>query len=112
MLVNRDQETAHKVKILFDGPGAASIPFAGEVNVSTFGRDQYQWHPSKTYFMAHAARTGDPPVSATGPGHADPDGPAVHSQIHANSDTTFELSASSVTVVTGKLAAIVTTSKP
>ncbi len=112
MLVNRDQETAHKVKILFDGPGGASIPFAGEVNVSAFGRDQYQWHPSKTYFMAHAARAGDPPVNADGPGHADPDGPAVHTHFNANSDTRFELPASSVTIVTGKLAAVVTASKP
>ena len=84
MLVNRDQETAHKVKIVFDSPNAQSAPFAGIVNMVTFGRDQYMWHPSKTHFMAHAARAGDPPVNADGPGHADPDGPALRRQIDAN----------------------------
>jgi hypothetical protein len=108
MLVNRDQETAHKVKISFDQAAGASTSFAGQVEISTFGRDQYLWHPSKTHFMAHAAHGGDTPVSANGPGHADPDGPAVNSQINANPDTTFELPASSVTVISGKLAANVT----
>jgi hypothetical protein len=104
MMVNRDQETAHRVKIAFDQAGGASTGYAGIVNMVTFGRDQYMWHPSKTHFMAHAAHAGDPPVNANGPGHADPDGPALRRQIDANNDTSFELPASSVTVITGKLA--------
>jgi hypothetical protein len=103
-MVNRDQETAHRVKIAFDQAGGASTGYAGIVNMVTFGRDQYMWHPSKTHFMAHAAHAGDPPVNANGPGHADPDGPALRRQIDANNDTSFELPASSVTVITGKLA--------
>jgi hypothetical protein len=108
MLVNRDQETAHKVKISFDQAGGASNSFAGRVNIDTFGKAQYLWHPSKTHFMAHAAHAGETPVSANGPGHAEPDGPGVHSQADAGVDTLFELPASSVTVISGKLAAIVT----
>ncbi len=111
MLVNRDQEAAHRVKISFDQDGAPSHTFAGTVAVATFGRDQYMWHPSKTHFMAHAAHAGDPPVNAEGPGHADPDGPAVRAHIEANSATLFDLPASSVVVVSGKLDAVVTSQR-
>jgi hypothetical protein len=111
MLVNRDQEAAHRVKISFDQDGALSHTFAGTVAVSTFGREQYLWHPSKTHFMAHAAHAGDPPVNAEGPGHADPDGPAVRAHIEANSATLFDLPASSVVVVSGKLDAGVTSQR-
>jgi hypothetical protein len=104
MLVNRDQETAHKVKVSFDGAARAANSFSGPVNISTFGREQYLWHPSKTHFMAHAAHAGDTPVMANGPGHADPDGPAVHSNVAAGKDTSFYLPASSVTVLTGRIA--------
>jgi F5/8 type C domain/Glycosyl hydrolases family 39 len=103
MLVNRDQETPHKVKVVFDGAGSGAAAFAGTVNVSTFGREQYQWHPSKTHFMAHAAAAGDPSVMANGPGHADPDGPAKVYNLMATQDTAFDLPASSVTVISGKI---------
>jgi hypothetical protein len=103
MLVNRDQETPHKVKISFDGAGSGAASFAGTVKISTFGREQYQWHPSKTHFMAHAASAGDPSVMANGPGHADPDGPANVYNLMATQDTAFDLPASSVTVVSGKI---------
>jgi len=103
MLVNRDQETPHKVKISFDGAAGGAGSFAGTVKISTFGREQYQWHPSKTHFMAHAANAGDPSVMANGPGHADPDGPANTFNVMATQDTAFDLPASSVTVVSGKI---------
>ncbi len=111
MLVNRDQETAHRVKISFDQDGGASHVLTGDVAVTTFGREQYQWHPSKTHFMAHAAHAGDPPVNADGPGHADPDGPPVRTHIDAHAGTQFELPPSSVVVVSGKLDAVVTTQR-
>ena len=71
MLVNRDQETAHKVKIQFDQQGAPSIPFAGDRERRDVWSRPIRLAPSKTHFMAHAAHAGDPAVSANGPGHAD-----------------------------------------
>jgi hypothetical protein len=93
MVVNKDQENAHEVKIAFDGTksGASTsatgpeVGFSGAVDVVTFGSAQYQWH---------AAPTG---------GHADPDGPAAHSTVNANAATEFMLPAASVTVLRGKL---------
>jgi hypothetical protein len=93
MVVNKDQENAHDVKIAFDGMKAgasngAAAPdagFVGAVDVATFGAAQYQWH---------SAPTG---------GHADPDGPAAHSTVNANAATKFTLPAASVTVLRGKL---------
>ena len=93
MVVNKDQENAHEVKIAFDGTkagasgGAAGsdVGFEGTVDVVTFGAAQYQWH---------AAPAG---------GHADPDGPAARSTVNANASTKFTLPAASVTVLRGKL---------
>ena len=93
MVVNKDQENAHEVKIAFDGTkagasgGAAGSDagFEGTVDVVTFGAAQYQWH---------AAPAG---------GHADPDGPAARSTVNANASTKFTLPAASVTVLRGKL---------
>jgi hypothetical protein len=92
MVVNRDQENPHEVKIDFDGVkgGAgntsASAGFAGTVDVVTFGAAQYQWRASPNG------------------GHADPDGPAARSTVNANATTKFTLPAASVTVLRGKLA--------
>jgi hypothetical protein len=93
MVVNKDQENAHEVKIAFDGtksgPSAGAtgseVGFSGAVDVVTFGAAQYQWH---------AAPSG---------GHAEPDGPAAHSTVNANTATEFTLPAASVTVLRGKL---------
>jgi hypothetical protein len=92
MVINKDQENAHDVKVEFDGAKAAakagassSIGFTGPVDVITFGAAQYQWH---------ATPSG---------GHADPDGPAAHSTVNANATTKFTLQAASVTVLRGKL---------
>ena len=85
MLVNRDQENAHKVRIQFDDSGAASF-FTGTVNVTTFGSAQYQWHPT--------LQGGIP----------DPDGPAAKSAIQASAETLYELPRASMTVVRGTVA--------
>jgi F5/8 type C domain len=87
MLVNRDQENAHTVRIQFDGSAANGTRFfAGAVNVSTFGSAQYQWHPT---------REG---------GFPDPDGPAAKSTVNASADTAYELPKASMTVVRGAIA--------
>jgi F5/8 type C domain len=87
MLVNRDQDNAHKVRIEFRDPKAGSErSFVGQVNLITFGSAQYQWHPTKQG------------------GFPDPDGPAARSTIKASADTLYELPKASITVIRGALA--------
>jgi hypothetical protein len=84
LLINKDQENVHSVKISFDdstqpAPGF----FAGLLAVRTFGKAQYQWHPATLA--------------------ADPDGPIATSTINGGPSTSYELPAASITVVRGKL---------
>jgi len=99
--VNRDQQTAHKVRIAFEGQSTGG--FAGPVEILTFGTAQYQWHPAATRFMAHAEKAGERTIVATTKGWADPDGPIARSKQNAGRDTLYELPAASVTVIRGKL---------
>ena len=87
MVVNKDQENAYEVGISFDDAGKDKAGFfGGPITVTSFGREQYQWH-----------------ASAKG-GSADPDGPAVRSTVTASAGTKFSLPAASVTVIRGKIA--------
>jgi len=87
MVVNKDQENAYEVGISFDDAGKDKAGFfGGPISVTSFGREQYQWH-----------------ASAKG-GSADPDGPAVRSTVTASAGTKFSLPAASVTVIRGKIA--------
>jgi len=89
MVVNKDQENAHEVRISFDDiQKGSSSHFAGSVSVSKFGRQQYQWH-----------------ATAQG-GKADPDGPTEQSTVNAGAGTKFALPAASVTVLRGKVKAL------
>jgi hypothetical protein len=103
MAVNRDQQNGHRVRISFDGPADKPGSFAGSVEVSTFGRAQYQWHPAHTRFMAHAENSGEPTIVATSKGWADPDGPIVHTEVTGDKNTMYELPAASVVVVRGSV---------
>ena len=92
MIVNKDQETPHSVKIAFrSDQGKNDRHFAGPVDVVTFGSDQYRWHTNLK----------NTPVG----GSADPDGPPAKSSLTAGSDTLFTLPKASVTVIRGKLSA-------
>ena len=84
MLINKDQFAPQNVKIVFHD-AKLSRALDGPVSVATFGKEQYQWHPT-----------------ATG-GRADPDGPVAHSTITARKDTSYTLPAASITVIRGKL---------
>ena len=87
MVVNKDQENAYEVRISFDDAGKDKAGFfGGPISVTSFGREQYQWH-----------------ASAKG-GSADPDGPAVRSTVTASAGTKFSLPAAAVTVIRGKIA--------
>jgi len=105
MLVNRDQQNAHKVRIAFQGQSDSAGNFAGPVEIATFGSAQYQWHPSATRFMAHAEHAAEPTVVAYTKGWADPDGPIVRAKENAGKDTLYELPAASVTVIRGTVSA-------
>ena len=102
MLVNRDQQNAHRVRIAFDGTGDKNA-FAGPVEISIFGSAQYQWHPAQTRFMAHAENSGERTIVPTSKGWADPDGPIAHSKITAEKGTLYDLPAASVVVLRGNI---------
>jgi hypothetical protein len=103
MAVNRDQQNAHRVRIVFEGAAEKASSFAGPVEVSTFGSAQYQWHPAQTRFMAHAENAALPTIVATTRGTADPDGPIVHTKVSAEKDTMYDLPAASVVVIRGSV---------
>ena len=81
----------------------ADETFIGPVDISTFGKAQYQWHPGSTRFMAHAEHAGEHSVVANTKGFADPDGPAVRRDENAEKDTAFDLPAASIVVIRGKI---------
>jgi hypothetical protein len=105
MAVNRDQQNAHRVRISFhDQAGPDAGFFSGPVEISTFGKNQYQWHPAETRFMAHSEHAGEKSVVTITKGTADPDGPVLHSRQNGDKDAWYELPAASVVVVRGKIA--------
>jgi hypothetical protein len=86
LLVNRDQENAHAVRVVFHNAESGSSGFfSGPARMVTFGREQYNWHAEGSN------------------GHADPDGPAVTSTVSSASQTAFTLPKASLTVLTGEV---------
>ena len=93
LIVNKDQDNPHTVKISFDDPTQpGSGSFSGPLTVKTFGKAQYQWHPATLT--------------------AEPDGPVGSSTINAEPNTPFELPAASITVLRGTLKYPETAHKP
>lgn len=84
LLINKDTETAHTVRIAFES-GNPAAHFAGAVRMVTFGSEQYVWH------------------GADASAHADPNLPPVVFSIDASSETVFTLPKASVTVLRGKV---------
>jgi F5/8 type C domain-containing protein len=104
MMVNRDQQNAHRVKISFgEADTGKAKTFAGPVEISTFGKAQYQWHPARTRFMAHNEMPAVFPVVAYTQGNADPDGPVAHSKQNGAKDSMYDLPAASVVVIRGNI---------
>jgi hypothetical protein len=88
LIINKDQENAHPVRISFtDAHASGPQSFAGPVSVSTFGSAEYQWHASDAG------------------GKADPDGPIAHSTVTLAADEAFTVPKASVTVLRGKIGA-------
>jgi hypothetical protein len=87
MLINKDHDHAHQVRIVFhDAEANRDSHFAGELARTTFGREQYQWHPARKK------------------GNADPDGPPARSTVNGSAETSYDLPAASLTVIRGRLA--------
>ena len=103
MLVNRDQQATHKVRVDFAQETGKEAGFAGPVDVLTFGSGQYQWHPAQTRFMAHAEHAAEHTVVAYTKGWAEPDGPIVRTHETAGKESVYELPAASVTVIRGNI---------
>ncbi len=86
MLINKDHDHAHSVRIVFqDAEGHRDTEFRGTVAKITFGREQYQWHPARKK------------------GYADPDGPPKRSEVKGGENAEFGLPSASITVLRGVL---------
>jgi len=87
MVVNKDQENSHAVRLTFhDSAANRDSTFAGAVDRITFGSEQYKWN------------------AVVNAGSANPDGPPARSQLTADASTTYTLPKASVTVLRGHLA--------
>ena len=85
MLVNRDQNNAHVVRVAFDTPRNRRSSFSGPVTMTTFGSAQYVWKDE-------------------GPNsHADPDGPPAATTVEGGEQAAFTLPRASITVLRGKV---------
>ena len=104
LVVNRDQQNAHRVRIAFRGDAEPAASFAGPVEVAIFGSGQYKWNPPLTRFMAHAEEAAKPTIVAYTNGTADPDGPILRSKQEGKKDAVYDLPAASVVVLRGKVA--------
>ena len=86
MLINKDQDNEHAVKIEFAAHGERREgSFTGRVSATAFGPAEYQWHPD--------IRGGT----------AAPDGPPKKSTLEAGPETRFVLPAASITVLRGSV---------
>ncbi len=88
MVVNRDQENAHRVRIAFRGASDekpdSAVSFAGPVEIATFGSSSTNGTRRRLTFMAHAETPGAPSVAMYTNGKADPDGPIAHAKQNAS----------------------------
>jgi hypothetical protein len=103
LVVNRDQENAHRVRVAFHGAGNSQTGFAGPIETATFGSGQYHWNPPRTGFFAHADQPAASNVVIYTNGVADPDGPVFRKSLNAANDSLYDLPAASVVVIRGKL---------
>jgi hypothetical protein len=87
MVINKDYDAPHDVRIVFhDDSAQRETEFAGPAEVITFGKTQYQWHPSRRN------------------GYADPDGPPVSETITAGPGVMYTLPPASLNIICGRLA--------
>jgi hypothetical protein len=105
LLVNRDQENAHDVRVVFqNGTAGAEMSFDGNVESSVFGSGQYQWHASGVLPMSHPDTAAQGAVSEKPvEGYADPDGPLVRTTLQGKADGSFTIPPASILVLKGTI---------
>jgi len=103
LIVNRDQQNSHRVRIEFQDATDRAASFAGAIEMATFGSAQYKWNPPQMRSLAHADIAAAPAVMAYTNGTADPDGPISRSHVNGTMKTLYDLPASSVVVIRGKV---------
>jgi hypothetical protein len=102
MLINKDQDNDHSVKVAFAGTGQ-SRHFSGEVTRVVFGPSEYQFHPEPVQPESAGGRGGRGGRGAIS-GHADPDGPPSKSTVTAEGEgTMYRLPKASIIVLRGKV---------
>ncbi len=104
LVVNRDQENSHRIRVAFRMSDTSAGGFVGPVETATFGSPQYKWNPPRTRFMAHAEIAAAPTVVAYTNGTADPDGPILRSKQEGGQNAVYDLPAASVVVIRGRIA--------
>jgi hypothetical protein len=104
MLVNKDQDHEHSVKVTFADPVTGHDRFfSGTVDRVVFGSAEYEWHPDPVP-AGTPAPAGKGGRGRGASGHADPDGPPSRSTVTASGqDTLFQLPKASIIVLRGKL---------
>ena len=85
LLVNKDRSNPHDIQIAFEGGSGRPASFDGQVDMVTFGSEQYVWH------------------SAGAQSHAEPDNPPIASKIEWRDGGKVTLPKCSVTVLRGKV---------
>jgi hypothetical protein len=86
MLVNRDEDHAHTVRVVFENSGNQQpATFSGPVRQVSFGSEQYVWKDQGAN------------------SYADPDGPPVGATVPGGPQATFTLPKASVTVLRGQV---------
>lgn len=106
MLVNKDQDHDHSVRVSFADPVTRHDRFlSGTVDRVVFGPAEYQWHPDPVPAgTTPPAGRGGRGGGGRGGGHADPDGPPSKSTVTAGGpDTLYQLPKASIIVLRGKL---------
>src|SRR6195256_2502445 len=88
MLVNRDQNNAHNMRVEFGTTRNRYSSFSGSVTMTTFGSDQYVWRDEGAA------------------SHADPDGPPAAQTVTGAAQAIFTLPKASITVLRGKVAGL------
>jgi hypothetical protein len=85
MLINRDHDRSHPVRVVFDESDGRQGSFAGPVTTVSFGSEQYIWHENGLN------------------SRPDPDGPPVSKKAQGGPNATFVLPEASVTVLRGNV---------
>jgi hypothetical protein len=103
MLVNKDPDNRHAVKVSFAGDAGRTHGFSGTVDRVVFGAAEYQWRPDPVPpgSTPPAGRGGGRSLAAC---HPDPDGPPLKSTVTGDGPATlYELPKASIVVLRGRM---------